>query len=251
VDQRTDRDPRANGTVRSAVVLTDAGAVRSRAISKGASAAVAQPWLERAGAGRADRSQRLRSATTSSTRSRVASSCDVVPNRGPCALAAMSTRAPGVKSVCVVRAGIRSACRFRDCTPPVAISAVVSAPPIHVAARPAPDVRHCAALLRRALFAVALLVALSGCLPLTADASTASVIQAPFGYVALFVGAGPGEANDVSIVRAPNGVDYLIEDRGAAIAPGSGCTSADANHVICTGDAVRQVSWRSRMAMTG
>jgi hypothetical protein len=96
-------------------------------------------------------------------------------------------------------------------------------------------------LLRRPLFAVALLVALFGCLPVAADASTASVTLTPFGYFALFVQAGPGEANDVSIVRAPNGFDYLIEDRGAAIAPGSGCTSADANHVICPGDAVQQV----------
>jgi Ca2+-binding RTX toxin-like protein len=121
------------------------------------------------------------------------------------------------------------------------MSAAASAPPSHVAARPRRDVRRSAALLRRALFAIALLVVLSGCVPRTADASTAMVWPTPLGYVGLLVQAGPGEANDVSIVRAPNGVDYLIEDQGAAIAPGPGCTSADANHVICTGAAVQQV----------
>jgi Ca2+-binding RTX toxin-like protein len=153
----------------------------------------------------------------------------------------MGTGTPWVQSVCVLRLGASSTCRLGDRAPLGAISAVVSAPPSHVAARPRRDIRRCAAFLRRALFAIALCVALSWCSPLTADASTASVTLTPFGYFALFVQAGVGEANNVSIVRAPNGFEYLIEDLGAAIAPGSGCTSADANHLICAGDAVQQV----------
>jgi Ca2+-binding RTX toxin-like protein len=98
-----------------------------------------------------------------------------------------------------------------------------------------------------------MLAALTACLPLSADASTASV-EVTNGISRLTVkdATMAGEANRVSLSTAANGVCasamlpacYLVEDLGAPIVPtdGGGCTSVDPNRVVCPGVAVQAIT---------
>jgi Ca2+-binding RTX toxin-like protein len=88
------------------------------------------------------------------------------------------------------------------------------------------------------LLAVALLLLL----PLTARASSVSVHPSNFG-LALDYAAATGEVNDVSISRDATG-SYVVEDLGAALAPGAGCVGVDANHARCGGTGVQTVQVR-------
>jgi hypothetical protein len=138
--------------------------------------------------------------------------------------------AGGLRNVWVVRAATQSERQLRSWEQHVAIRAQPRASR-HVGARPARDARGRAAVLCRDLLGFALVAVLAAFLPSTAGASTASVQT--LGVATLVVTGEPGEANDVSIVRASDGLDYLIEDRGAPITPGSACATVDANHVNC------------------
>jgi Ca2+-binding RTX toxin-like protein len=91
-----------------------------------------------------------------------------------------------------------------------------------------------------------LAVAVIGCLPRAAEASTASVQDTGDAWRLIVTAAALDGANAISITRADDGVDYVIEDR-AGIVPKMPiadfqCSSVDTTHVRCQGELVQAAS---------
>ena len=92
--------------------------------------------------------------------------------------------------------------------------------------------------MRPVLVAPALALALAlAARPAAARAATVSILRGTIGYE-----AGPGEANSVTVTRAP--AAYRIADPGTSISVGAGCARVTANLVECAATGVKKLDLR-------
>ena len=68
----------------------------------------------------------------------------------------------------------------------------------------------------------------------TADAATVSSMKGLLSF-----SAGPGEANRLTVIRAPS--TFRVIDPGATVVPGVGCTATGPSQIDCVAQGVRRV----------